>query len=120
MYIFTPKHPVSLSSVVMALGWFLRKLEYRSRFLDNHLFLNFYQFLQNFFKVKEGEIDFVISERFFGFVLAANIKKLRFFRSREKNRKTYTQRALRIISKLRKKLFYNLMAKYYAILYLLS
>ena len=69
----------------MALGWFLRKLEYRSRFLDNHLFLNFYQFLQNFFKVKEGEIDFVISERFFGFVLAANIKKLRFFRSREKN-----------------------------------
>ena len=87
--LFTPKHPVSLSSVVMALGWFFEKTWIsRSWFLDNHLFLKFYQFLQNFFKVKEDEIDFsysfVIFERFFWFVLAANVKKLRFLRSREK------------------------------------
>ena len=46
-------------------------------------FLKFYKFLQNFFKVKEDEIDFVISERFFRFVLAANVKKLRFSHSRD-------------------------------------
>ena len=63
----------------MTLGLFFEKIEF-----DNHLFLKLYQFLQNFFKVKD-EIDFVISERFFWFVLAANIKKLRFSRSREKN-----------------------------------
>ena len=83
--VLTPKHPVSLSSVVMALGRFFEKTGMSiSIFRQPLFFWNFINFYRISSKLKKTKLISSFPNDFFWFVLAANVKKLRFCHSREK------------------------------------